>query len=771
MNFQTRQKVLDTIHAGDDVNRIRGDNRAKIDKSANGYPPLSESEAKALKIKINIEWGEMARLLQQARRQYEEAILSPSNYFRIRIPKAPQDRRTLWEELITTYINRPMKRSDDYASVKEDQILSLVSHGIGPQTWHTKDKWCPETIAIEDLRVATDTRTSFKNLEWYAARWQPTVGELARKVFGPDAVPYWKKKAIKKLLHDKQQANFETNNYNWIDQPEKMWELFKQNLGYWTSDAAPTIPLWNFYFQETDDPTKTYWKKVVVPDVDMGTSVEAAGEEFLYDAGDKACAQKLSHILHVQFGDLNNKSPRLYYATRSLAFKLLEPCRWTNIARCRGLQHVMENFNIWLRVTDPAGRARAQKVELFNMGIIEEGVAIVPQDERHQVNEPFTKFIFSQLRQLMAEESSAYTQEADTGTSKEETATQVLAKIHQSNAEMSSLLARWFRKEVSAYREICRRFCLSKSSDEDVIEFQKECKDADIPRIWLNPELWDIEPEVPMGAGHPTMQISEAQLVWAVRAALDPTGQQEALHMYLEAVTRSPHIAERLAPIGKLRSMTTGTEWAITIFGSLMQGVPVPHKEGVSKTDQIRSLLGMMSGKIMLLQKPGMADRQSVAGLVRVNQYITELLGEMAGDDTQQEIVREFSDELGKLMNDVKTIGQQLAKGSNGEIDPEAIAKVKTLALTTTAKLKSKQISDAQKLQQGEVKFKADERRKDISLEAQERRDEIKTASDIARDTAVTESDIELQRERTKAEIASQKAKAKAAPEKKESAD
>ena len=52
MNFSTPQKVLDTIEAGDIVERIRGDNRVQIQNQANGRPPLSGEEARKYNLKI-----------------------------------------------------------------------------------------------------------------------------------------------------------------------------------------------------------------------------------------------------------------------------------------------------------------------------------------------------------------------------------------------------------------------------------------------------------------------------------------------------------------------------------------------------------------------------------------------------------------------------------------------------------------------------------------------------------------------------------------------
>ena len=42
------------------------------------------------------------------------------------------------------------------------------------------------------------------------------------------------------------------NNYDWNTVPEKFEELRKQNAGYWSGDAMPTINLWHFYHQDDD---------------------------------------------------------------------------------------------------------------------------------------------------------------------------------------------------------------------------------------------------------------------------------------------------------------------------------------------------------------------------------------------------------------------------------------------------------------------------------------------------------------------------------------
>lgn len=111
MNFSTAPKVLQTIRAGDEVERVRGENRVKVNDAANNFPPLSRELAESVGLKINVNWGELMQVLAHARRQYVTAFLGNQYFFKVKLPYAPAEHQSEWEEFITKEINRPMKKS------------------------------------------------------------------------------------------------------------------------------------------------------------------------------------------------------------------------------------------------------------------------------------------------------------------------------------------------------------------------------------------------------------------------------------------------------------------------------------------------------------------------------------------------------------------------------------------------------------------------------------------------------------------------------------
>jgi hypothetical protein len=711
-----------------------------------------------MNLRINVNWLEGKVIEQQAVRQYLNNYTRQTNYFKIKCPSMPEDTRQDWELRLTQIINKPLKRSLAYYNLFHQRFASVVRHGIAPQIWIGGENWLPRFVAIEDLRVPTDTETSLENLVWFAARHRYTPGELAKVVFGREADKGWKKDVIAKILNRYKEINNEQPGYDWDTSPEKMLDLYKQDMGYYMSDAVPVITVWRFYYLDnSDDPLSTEWKMKVVP-ADFGIH-GLEQNVFLYDS-DEVVAKDLSHLLHVQFGDLNGKAPFMWHSVRALGFLLMEPVFWMNLTRCRLLQHVWENFNILLRSQDPADRARAQKVELFDRGWIDPSVQIVPREQRHQIDTDLVQFVMAQMKQLMSESAAAYTEDIDKGTRKERTAFEVKALMDTVNSMLMGLLNNSYQLEVFSYREICRRLCLKDSLNKDAQLVWQECKKAGIPTMYLNENLWDIEPDVPLGSGNQTIEMSQAQQLMTNRGAYPGESQQKILHLFTAAVTNSAKVAEDLVPLEGKQTVNEAKVYAQFAFGPLMQGVPVHLQPGLNPIDQIDTLLGMASGVIARVeQNSNMATANEVAGLSTVLQYVQGLVQQLSTDPEQKQKVKQYGDALGKLGNQLKAFQQRLqAQQQAGQTLPpeipyrDAPPEIKR-QMEQKAGFQPAQQADAQedpkmlKAKQAmdikEAQFHTSEHRKALELHSRVEREGMEHGMKMAHKTAEKKADLE----------------------------
>lgn len=729
MNFTSAQKCLQTIQAGDDVEYIRSENRRKVNDLLNCVPPCSEDVAEKMNLKVNVNWGEAAVLAWHARRQYNNAFLKPARFFKIGLPDAPPEKKGDWERTMTKKANRPLKRSKTYIGLTQAKHAGVVAHGIGAQLWEKQDGWLPKFVAVENLRVPTDTKTDLSNLSWFAVRTPYTPGELSAKVFGEHKRKGWNKKAIQEILSESADRNYEDPEYNWSDQPEKMAELYKQNGHFYSGDAVPAINLWHLYFEDQTDGESKGWRLRVLPDQEVkGLSDKSV---FLFNDGDTSVGEDLSEILHIQFGDLSAKPPFLYHSVRSLGFLLMEPCFFTNLMRCRLVQHVFENFNILFRTSDPAGRARAQKVELFDRAFIPDGVGIVPQSERHQIDPNLLNSAMAQLRQLMQEASSSYTQEIDSGQRKEQTAYETAVKMNMVNAMLSGLLFHAFVQETFAYREIGRRLCLTDTKDKDAIRFQEECLEYGIPPELLNVDEWDIEPEIPIGAGNPVVEQAQIKELMQARPLYNPVAQQEILHNFTSIITDDPKTAERLVPLDTGREISDAFTYAQLSFPVLMMGQPVSPRPELNVTEQIEVYIGMAAGVITrILKNGGNAVEHEIVGLRMVEAQIKQLLGQLAQDPSARQKVKQYQDQIMKLFNEVKGFEQRLQAKNKAEgspmMDPKVQAKIAEMMAVAETKNKIDVMEAGRQQERDDLEFSLEQGRRDAEVAAEIERENLK---------------------------------------------
>ncbi len=126
-----------------------------------------------------------------------------------------------------------------------------------------------------------------------------------------------------------------------------------------------------------------------------------------------------------------------------------------------------------------------------------------------------------------------------------------------------------------------------------------------------------------------------------------------------------------------------------------------------------------------------MGTPQQVQGLGAFSQYIGQYIGQLAQDPENKQRVKQYSDQMGKLMNMVKAFAQrqqqaqQQQNGNGAGPKPEDVVKAQLLQQSGQQKLVQKQQTHQQKMQQTQQKFTA-----------QQQQDKAKTLQQISLETA-----------------------------------
>lgn len=742
MSFKDPSRVWFVISSMVQASQPRARNRARINSVFNGNAPYSIQEARDNHIETNVNFLEGTRVIAEARRQATNGIMKPSNYFAVNLDVGPKFKRMEWGKILTRNMNRTMKRSQRYTYVKKNKIASAILHGVGPSTWMRDFDWCPTTRGIEDMMIPSNTLVSMENLEYFAMQTTYTAAQLIEMTQGATVHPGWNKPVIDQILEKLRQmtgTNSNAQQFALWEFPEKYEEDWKENSGYWGSDQAPTVRTYDFYYLDTRNKTKLFWKRKIILDQYNEQLTGLQGQpDFLFDGGDRSYGESIEQILHVQFADGAVVPPFRWHSVRSLGYLLYAVCHLQNRLRCKFTDAVFESMLWYFRNVAEGDKERLERINLSHLGILPQGIEFVPGNERHTIDYALLNGAMSMHRQLIAESSASYTQDVDNGTNKEQTATEVMAKVNSANALVGSMLNDMYEQGVPEYREIARRFCTL--DHKDCKAFRDKCIAEGVdPGVFKNLDAWDIVPERVLGQGNKMLEIAQADRLMAARSLHDPDAQRQILHMYDEANTDDPQLADSLVPIGSPQA-STAVEKATLSWGTLIDGQPVVITDGINRIEYVDTLLEMLNVELTRIeQSGGMTTKERVIGLVNVVKAIQEQIQIVAQDQEQEERVKEWMDAVGRAQNLIKGYAQRLdeQQGAQGG-DPEQAAAI----VTAQSDAQIEQAKAAQKLQHKNQAFVADQKRKDVATAAELQRQGVQTQADIAEQDVKARAEI-----------------------------
>lgn len=740
MRFDTPSHIEQLVWNSRLADLPRATNRTVINRLFNGDPPLDPAKAEENNVEVNRNFLEGTRLMTDARSQWNANFLKSGNFFTVRLDSGPVHKRREWAHIITRNLNRRLQRSQAMIDQVRSTGASTLLHGIGPVTWSDRRTPIPEAIPISSLMIASETDISFENLEWFALFKELTPAQLYLKTHGPKVDPGWNMKLVDSQWkwikeQDMKQPNATAFQY----MPERIEELAKQDLGYWGSDAVPTIDVWDVYFREGKDGDG--WYRRIILDWGVGASEFSANspmpesrnkDNFLYTSGNRKYANSWKEIIHCQFGDCSCVAPFKYHSVRSLGWMLWGVCDLQNRLRCKLTEQAFADLMWWFRTASQNDFTRLKKAQFLHMGVIPQGIDWVKPNERYSPNPTFISQVLDGNRQLMAENASSFTQNIQRD-DKDMTATEVMARTNASNTLVSGVMNLAYTYEALKYREMCRRFCIKNSTDRDVREFRKSCLHEGVPPEYLDIERWDVEPDRALGAGNKTVEMAIVQYLNSVRQNLGPDGQRKVDHIGIETMTEQAELAEDLAPIAGEGKVSKSTHDAQLATDRLMRGLPFEPEPEMVYEDYVSTWLRDMTVIVGQMQQQGsMGAPEQVVGLQNMAQHVQSFLDIMASNDQEKEKVREYSQGLGQIMNFVKAFAQrqqeamkaqQGAPGENGKTAAETQAKIQSQIILAQAKAQNTRESHAEKTAQRQISFEMSEQQKEQKHRAQMRQE------------------------------------------------
>jgi hypothetical protein len=757
----------------------RGKDRAFIDALFNGNPPYTPQEVADNGISVNVNDMTGVKLAHDARAQMYSAMMSTGQYFSCETDTGPVWKRDKWNTIVTNKINRIMKNNQRYFETGRSQIAQTVLHGIAPSGWDDKDRWRPRSRAIDEVGILSGTALDLENLPLFYVRRSYTAPQLIKLTRGDKVDPAWNIPLVDSCIKwvDDQAQILMSNPWPDVWSPEKQQERLKGDGSCYATSRVSTVDVFDFYYWSDEGDVEGWRRRMTLdawstpgPDGLAATTsrrFEHGQGQFLYNSGSRVFADQISHIINWQFADLSAVSPFQYHSVRSLGLLIYGVCFLQNRLYCKFSEAVFENLMMYMRVKSLDDAERALKIELANRGFIDESVQFLRPEERWQINEQLALMGLQTNEKIITGNASSFIQRQNFQESKtEKTKFQVQAEVNASTALIGAAVLQAYAYKKFEFIEIFRRFCKENSRDVDVRSFRNDCLKEGVPPEVLRPECWNIEPEKVLGGGNKTAQLQISEWLMQHRPEYDPEPQRQILRRATFNVTDDAALTDLLVP-EKPVAITDSVHDAQLSVGTLMDGLPIEVKTGMNHIEYIQTYLTTMQ---MVLQKiearggevgPDELDGlQNVAGQTIEGQPVpsggvTNHLDILAQDPQQQEAVKKFTDALAQMMNAVKELAHnyekqmqaQQAQG-NGQLSPEAQAKIVEAEILAKGKDARAAQSHADKTAQRQVQFDMQQRQAEEKHQADLRQEAVKTGHEIAQEDAWTQADIAMEQER-----------------------
>lgn len=732
----------------------RSKNRDILNRTYNGEPPYDPQTAEENNIEVNRNFLEGTGNLTDARTQWNANFLKPGNVMTVALDCGPVHKKQEWSQIITKNLNRELKKSLGYITQARETGAGVLLHGIGPSYWSNRRSPIPKVMPISSLLIPSETDIDFENLEYFAIFREMTPAQLWEKTHGPKVDPGWNIPLVdREIYFIGQQVQKLINSTAFQFMPERITEIIKQDVGFWGSDAVPTVDYWDFYYREKDDGCGWYRKSfldwesggrdMVYDDKAYAPTGEKDpnGGQWLYDSGNRKYANSWSEIIHCNYGDCSCVAPFKYHSVRSLGWMIWGIVEINNRLQSKMTEQAFSDLMWFFRVASNNDFVRLKKANFLQMGVIPQGIEWIKGNERFSPNAQFLEMVLGQNRQLLSQHSSSFTRNAErTNMNTEKTATQVMAEVNSINTMVTGVMGLAKTYEGFKDREICRRYCIPNNPDPSVMRFRKACVSEGVPVEYLEVEKWDIDHEMAIGAGNRTVQMAIVQYLNSIRQNLGPEAQRKIDHIGIQIMTEDAAIAEDLAPTKGQDPISRSSHDAELTTERLMANLPLTPTPQMIYEDYVKVWLRDMGLIIKTIQAAGhMASAEQVMGLQNMATHISIFLQIMGQNQSEVPKVKEYSNLLGQLMNVVKGFAQRLAEqqqsangnGANG-IMAETAAKIQSDKIIAEAKAANLRESHADKTAQRTAQFQLEEQRKDQAAAADINRTNAVTAAQTA---------------------------------------
>lgn len=758
----------------------RAKRRSLINSLFNGTPPYTKEEQEESGITINVNDLSGPRAAHDARAQFTSAFMKPGAYFSAKTDTGRRDKRDGYSSIVTKEVAKVMKRSIAYTETHRSKWAMTVLHGIAPCIFPTRDIWRPRAVGIDDVMVPSNTELidiAEGKMTIIPIYRSLNAHQLRCMAKGPVPDPGWNQPLVDQCLQwiDEQMLRVAGTNWQDVWSPEKWEERIKGDGSIYSSDAIPTINVWDFYYWSEGKDGPGWNRRMILDSWTMpnspdgsrtrrdGKPFQSGRNQFLYNPGKRLFGTSQTQLINFQFADLSAVAPFHYHTVRSLGYLLYSVCHLQNRLRCKFSEAVFEQLMVLMRIRTQDDMQRALSVNLISRGFVDDSVEFIKAGDRYQVNTQLAQLALTENQNLISRNSSSFTSRAPSGgDAKVPTATQWMGEEARVTQLVSAGLMQAYEYQKPEYYEIFRRLTKKGSADADARRLQAKCLEAGVPEeVLYCLESWEIEPERVLGAGNKALEMAITQQLMAYRHLYDPPAQRKILYDTTLAITEDPARAETLVP--EEPKISDSVHDAQVSVGTLLMGQPMAFRANANHGEYAEALISALELEVQkVMATGGVTTQEHIIGMQ--NLAGISLQGEPVPgngafphiqaflmDPSAKSDAKLLNDRLSKVMNEVRAMQQRLDEQQsqgNGQpgMSPEDIAKAQVQMMQAEQKMEERRRSHAERTAQRQIAFENEEARKNEATQAEIARENARFNQELTQEAVKNVTQLEQQK-------------------------
>jgi hypothetical protein len=636
----------------------RSHNRARIAEYFNGSPPYTQEEEEALRVMININDMTAVELLNVAYNRFTTVFAGPVGFASIALP-AELPRAEELSLHATSEYNELLRSREDWMGLQVDRWRSVVLHGWGALQFTDPLDYVPKHIPCDDIKFPARTLADLSNATLFLIKRRYSLRQLYEEVLDSDeSSEGWNKPFLKDLIKESfANALNAWNQQGLLEhyQPEMLTMDLLTQTGWMTADVLPTLDIYMLYYY--DEKARAWFCRGV-------PALLGRAGKFAYQPKQPA-GTRIEEVLHLQVADAGNSTPRRIHIVRGLGRGLFGIGHLYTRLFCRLGEVTFENSYSLFRTGTTDSRERHQFVDLHHLAVMPRGVSLVPQNERYSADLVGMVRVLEFYKNEMVQRIRSYLAHYEAGAERE-TATQTNAKVAAAQGIMQSQISLAMQQEVTLHRQILARLCdPAMQIREEVVRFWQRLQRLGItPQLLQSPAVRVMIPRS-SGAGDVFTSLMEAQALMQIRPALPPASQPIALRKFLMAVTQDPTLVDQLVPQQPEpppEVMRAKTDVAVASLGMM----PV-FDRSLNLPAYLPAFVGAIGEGLQAEAQEPEPDAADVEGFQRALAVAAQLLGQLAQDQAQAQMVGQLKKQIGALSKVAVEIAKQIAEARSQE--------------------------------------------------------------------------------------------------------